>query len=617
MCGLTGYYSFNNSLNKEYLVNMTDTLRHRGPDASGYFVDNIVGLGHRRLSIIDLSESANQPIFSHCGRYVIVYNGEIYNFKEIALELNLNCQTSSDTEVIIEAFALKGLDFVNMLNGMFVIVIYDKQTNTLYLFRDRIGIKPLFYYLDEKNFIFASELKALKKLDFIKNKLSINNNAINDFLHIGYIPEPYTIYNQINKFPSGSFAVVKNNNEKINFSISKYWDIDEKISKSIITDEFEAKGKLKSLLEKSVKYRMISDVPFGTFLSGGIDSSLVTAIAQSLSSTPIKTFSIGFNEAKNNESQYARNIANYLKTDHHEFVVSYKNAIDLIPDIFEYYDEPYADSSAIPTMLVSKLAKEYVTMTLSGDGGDELFHGYGAYLWANRLDNTINRLFGASASCIFSKLSNKYKRVSHLLKYVNKEDIKSHIFSQEQYYFSKSEINSLRNTKCEFLLNEKLNNFERKLNPAESQALFDIKNYLKDDLLVKVDRASMKYSLETRVPLLDYNIVEFALNVSPHLKIKNGEQKYLLKQVLYDYIPKDYFNRPKWGFSIPLDLWLKNELFYLIEENLSKQIVETYGLVNYKMVKELIEKYQAGDTYLYNRIWLLIVLHKWFVNNNI
>ena len=619
MCGITGYYSTNNKFIKDDLHLMTNAITHRGPDAEGYFVEEGVGLGHRRLSIIDLSQSANQPMVSGDGRYVIVFNGEIYNFKEVATELKkvnpqLNFKTASDTEVIIEAFAYWGEAFVHKLNGMFAFAIYDKQEKELFVYLDRIGIKPIYYYWDKESFVFASELKSLKQL---KNKieLKINKLAINEFLHLGYIPEPHSIYEHIQKFPSGSYFKIKGNE----LTQVNYWKVENKVEKQTEHNFNTAKQTLKKLIESSVNYRMISDVPFGTFLSGGIDSSLVTAVAQKFSDKPVNTFSIGFKEGKHNESAFAKNVATHLKTNHHEFIVTEKDAIDLADKLQTIYDEPYADSSAIPTLLVSKLARQHVKMTLSGDGGDELFMGYGAYQWAKRLSNPFVNIFRKPAAFGLSQLNSRYKRVGELLHYQNEETKKSHIFSQEQTLFSRREIKELMHSDFynDILLNENFDGLNRTLLPEEQQALFDINYYLKDDLLVKVDRATMHHSLETRVPLLDYRIVEFAVNLSPDLKLKNGESKYLLKQVLYDYVPKELFDRPKWGFSIPLVNWLKGELRFLIEEYLSEKIVNKHNIVKYEKVLALKKQFLENNVeYLYNRIWLLIVLHQWMEENN-
>lgn len=616
---------------------MTDSLKHRGPDAEGYFFDGVAGLGHRRLSIIDLSARANQPMTSGNGRYVIIYNGEVYNFREIGARLKTNTRkneeiqfkTSSDTEIILEAFIAYGPDFVNQLNGMFALAIYDKQQQELYIFRDRLGIKPVYYYWDEVNFAFCSELKAFKCVDAIPRE--VNKDAIRDFLHLGYIPTPGSIYRNIYKMTPGSYLKVS----KSGMEQTRYWNIQNKISSKVVEDKEQALVKLSDLIISSVQYQLKSDVPFGVFLSGGIDSSLVTAQAVGLSSVKVNTFSIGFEENSHNESEYAKAIANYLGTDHHEFIVSYKDAIQLIDPVLEAYDEPFSDSSAIPTMLVSKLAKQYVTVTLSGEGGDELFFGYGAYKWARWLDNPVLKMGRKPISWAFARMPNRYKRVSRLLDYHDPKKIKSHIFSQEQYMFTEWELEDLLNpdykgssevkeyTRSASLLriydepldSKSVHVRERNLTAMESQALFDLQYYLPDDLLTKVDRASMRYSLETRVPYLDHRVVEFALNLSPELKYRNGISKYILKKILFQYIPKELFNRPKQGFAIPLNIWLRNELKYLIDDYLSESTIRHYNIVDYAAVKKLVKDFFDGRDYLYNRIWLLVVLHIWFRKN--
>ncbi len=609
MCGIAGFYSADKIFSYDHLTAMTDVLAHRGPDASGYFHEENAGLGHRRLSIIDLSEAANLPMFSQDNNFVIVFNGEIYNFQEIKKELlaekSIAFRTVSDTEVVLEAFIHWGVDFVQKLNGMFAIAIYDKARKTLYLFRDRIGIKPIYYFWDGKNFAFASELKSLTKVDVIRKNVLLNYTAVNEFLHLGYIPEPHSIYDKIYKFPAGNYAVLNNSN----LTFTKYWDITSKIRKESNISEEEARIRLKELLVSSVKYRMICDVPFGTFLSGGVDSSLITAVAQSLSHEPVNTFSIGFKESKYNESNYAKAVSEFLGTRHHEFVVTEQDAMALIPELTDIYDEPYADSSAIPTMIVSALARKHVTMTLSGDGGDELFLGYGAYKWANRLNNPLLKAFHKPVHSCFSRLGNRFQRVGYLFDYTGFDKIKSHIFSQENLLFATREVSALLHPdlRREIILKDDFSHLP--LTPAEAQSLFDLHYYLKDDLLVKVDRASMNYSLETRVPILDYRIVEFAYNLPEHLKLKGNIQKHLLKEVLYEYIPAHFFDRPKWGFALPLRKWLQSDLKYLIDENLSEENIRRYNLIDYKQVAQL--KYcffEKGQDYLNTRLWQLIVL---------
>jgi asparagine synthase (glutamine-hydrolysing) len=386
----------------------------------------------------------------------------------------------------------------------------------------------------------------------------------------------------------------------------------KKINAQVKTDYKESLEELKELMHSSIQYRLISDVPYGAFLSGGIDSSLVSAIAQKESNHQLKTFSIGFENAKHNESDYAEAVAKHLGTDHYKFILGEREALGLVDSIWDYYDEPYADSSAIPTMLVSKMAKQQVTMTVSGDGGDELFLGYGMYNWARRLEKPLIKQLRKPIAAGLNLGTNRYQRIAKMFDYGNKDCLQSHIFSQEQYFFSSQEILRMTQMNCENIFLQKP--LERKLTPEEQQAFFDLKYYLPDDLLVKVDRASMKYALETRVPILDHRIVEFALNLAPDLKVKNGVQKYLLKELLYQYVPKELFDRPKWGFSIPLHQWLKSDLKYLCDRFLDNKLVQSCGLVDYKEV-ELLKKayYKHGKEYLYNRIWALIQLHRWFV----
>jgi asparagine synthase (glutamine-hydrolysing) len=611
MCGIAGFYSNKGQFGESDLHHMTNAMPHRGPDAAGFYLNegNTCGLGHRRLSIIDLSAAANQPMFSQSGRYVIVFNGEVYNFQEIQAALNIKPRTTSDTEIIIEAFEKKGVEFVQLLNGMFAIAVYDIHEHTLYLFRDRLGVKPIYYFNQDGNFAFGSEIKSLLQTAPVKNSLTVYKPAVRTFLYAGYIPEPHTIYQQINRLPSGSYAVIKDGTT----SIKSYWKPEEKLKPTVTANFDSAKKELKALLTTSVQYRMISDVPFGTFLSGGIDSSAVTAIAQSISNQPVKTFSIGFKEAKFNESEYARKVSEHLGTQHHEFIVTENDALDLIDKMMVAYDEPYADSSAIPTMLVSKLARKYVTMTLTGDGGDELFMGYGAYDWSQRLSNPLVQTFRKPIALALSQMGNTYKRGAGVFNFKQKNRIKSHIFSQEQYFFSEEELDQIvkPDYSAEILFHENFGQLNRKLSAAEEQALYDIKYYLKDDLLVKVDIATMQFSLEARSPFLDYRIVEFALNLSEGLKKKESASKYLLKEVLYDYVPRQFFERPKWGFSIPLYKWLKKDLHYLVDQYLSPEMIIKHAVVQPQKVKQLIARFENGEDFLYNRIWALILLHKW------
>ena len=612
MCGISGFVS--KELNRTNLINMTNALKHRGPDATGYFYDKekSIGLGHCRLSILDLSKAGNQPMESHCGRYIMAYNGEVYNYNEIAKEIkDIEWKSSSDSEVVIEAFAKWGINFVHKLNGMFAIAIFDKLENKLFLFRDRIGIKPLYYYYQGKELIFGSELKSFKKLNL---KLSLDLESIYSFLHLGFIPKKKSIYNEIIKIENGSFLEYN----KGNLNQKYFWKSVENINSKVINDFDKAKNTLNNLLFDSVKKRLISDVPIGTFLSGGTDSSLISAIAQRISPHNINTFSIGFKESKQNESPHARKVADFLKTNHNEFILSESDALAEIENIMEHMDEPFSDSSALPTMIVSKMAKKNVKVCLSGDGGDELFMGYGAYNWARRLNNPTIKIFRNQISSVLKLIPrSKYKRAALIF---NSPELnhKSHIFSQEQYLFSEQEINKLLTEKINTTINQinvdSLNG--RNLKSDERQALFDLDNYLVDDLLVKVDRSSMYQSLEVRVPILDHRIIEFAINLDKKLKYNNGVEKYILKEILYDYIPKKIVDKPKWGFTIPLAKWLKNDLQFLIHDYLNSKTLSKISFINSAEVLKYKERFLAGEDFLWNRIWTLIILIKFLIKQD-
>lgn len=614
MCGIAGFVS--HKWKEEQLRSMTDCMQHRGPDAGGYWYDagSGAGLGHRRLSIIDLSESANQPMDSSDGRYTIVFNGEVYNFLEIKKEIQeaapgLVFRTHSDTEVILESFRIWGTKAVEKWNGMFAAVIWDKQEQRLFLFRDRLGKKPIYYFWNGSDFAFASELKSLLRLPGIGR--DTDPQAVYAYLQLGYIPGPMSIYRDIRKMSAGSYAICGQGM----LEEHEYWHPADAIVPQVLTDEQEALRRLEELLQSSVAYRMISDVPFGTFLSGGIDSSLVTALAQRNSSVPVNTFSIGFTDSKFDESGYAAAIAAHLGTNHHTFRVTEKDALALVPRLVDAYDEPYADSSAIPTMLVSKLAKQHVTMTLSGDGGDEAFHGYGMYRWAERLSKRHIWHSRHLIAAVLEAGNNRSRRAAGVFKVPTAGKMPAHIFSQEQYLFSEKELSSL-------LLKDHYTDITtlyrgatgRRLTAAENQSLFDLQLYLKDDLLVKVDRASMQFSLETRSPLLDYRVIEFALNLHPSLKVKDGVQKYLLKQLLYKYVPASFFDRPKWGFAVPLVKWLKKDLRPLLDDYLAEPVIKKHGWVDADMVAKMKRRYLEGQDFLYNRLWALVLLHQWAEN---
>ncbi|MFN8261568.1 MAG: asparagine synthase (glutamine-hydrolyzing) [Chitinophagales bacterium] len=618
MCGITGWTSVNKPLDKEIFRQATDTLTHRGPEAFGYFYnkDNTVAFGHRRLKIIDLSEASAQPFYSQCGRYVMVYNGEIYNFREIARKLDLQLKTTGDTEVIIEAFAKIGTKCFELLNGIFAFAIYDLQEDKMYFCRDRIGIKPLYYYFDGNQFVFASEIKAIKKLPDVN--LEINKQSFSEFLHIGFVTEPYTAYKNIYKFPAGNFLVldVKSLGAHTKLEFKEIWNLYDHILPDTFKNEKEVETTLEALLVKAVESQLVSDVPLGSFLSGGIDSSLITALASKVKKDKIKTFSIGYQNSKFDESAYAEKVAKALGTEHYAYKMTETDLEGILHEIIDTYDEPFSDSSAFPTMLVSKHAKQHVTVTLSGDGGDELFMGYGMHQWATRLENPIIRNLRRPIYFGSQFLNFKFKRAGWLLNYDNHKNITSHIFSQEQYLFSEKDLKH-------YLIDEDINfdninrlpKTARTLLPKEKQSFWDVCYYLKDDLLVKVDKATMLYSLESRVPLLDNDIINYAINIDTALKHKGGESKYILKKILYKYLPKELFDRPKWGFAMPLSFWLQHNFKFLIDKYLSPVIINKYDIVANLYVEDLKNRFLKGESYLYARIWTLIILHWWLEEN--
>jgi asparagine synthase (glutamine-hydrolysing) len=435
-------------------------------------------------------------------------------------------------------------------------------------------------------------------------------------LHVGYIPEPDTIYEAIKKFPAGNYAIIKPG-ESILFN--KYWSASDFLRSSKSWTEKDAFPALRKVLETAVQKRLISDVPLGAFLSGGTDSSLITAIASKLKKDKLKTFSIGFFESAFDESKMARRVAEHLKTDHHEYMLHENEAVDILETYLKHFDEPFADTSAIPTMLVSKLARNHVKVALTGDGGDELFLGYGAYDWATRLETPLYKILRQPLAMVMREVgSPRMKRISYMLESVKRNHLRSHIFSQEQYFFTEREI--VQDLKLDAGLN--CDELMAYLDPvqcisnAEQQALYDIQHYLKDDLLVKVDRASMYYGLECRSPFLDHNIIEMALSLPPQLKRYGNQRKGFLKKLLSEHLPAEIVNKPKWGFSVPLSKWLMNELSYLVDKYLNQDLIESIGLVHYAYVNKLKKSFNGGDTFLYNRLWVLIVLHKWLHENS-
>lgn len=611
MCGITGFMS--SEFTNEHLVDMTRSLKHRGPDAEGYFYDESlnIGLGHRRLSILDLSDNANQPMTSHCKRYTMVFNGEVYNYKEIAKNIHRNWKTTSDTEVILEAFVEYGVNFVHQLNGMFAIAIWDQHKKQLIIFRDRFGIKPLVYYYDGTTFAFASELKALLKLNLPKE---LNKEAVKDYFFLEYIPQDQTVFNNYFKLKPGHYLTF-DTHKKVN--TTSYYKITDQLQPHQTISEKKALDLLTEKLTQSIELRKISDVPIGSFLSGGTDSSLICSIFQEISNQPIETFNIGFDVAEYDESKYATKVANHLKTNHHYQLVNDKEAKKYIEYIVDYYDEPFAVPAVIPTSILSKKTREHVTVALSGDGGDELFMGYGYYNWYTRIEK-LKKIGGKTGvkigAALLNTLNNKSKRASRVMNIPDFSNSWMHIWSQEQYMFTEKEISKLFNEPYQHqsTLSSWKEIDDLPIHPFEKISLFDIENYLANDLLHKVDIASMSSGLELRVPMLDHRLVEFAVNLPLKYKIRDGEQKFLLKKLLTNYIPNELVYRPKWGFPAPVGDWLLNDLSYLIDTYLNKQIIDQIGLFNYSFVEKLVHEFKNGSDYHFKRIWALIYFNMWY-----
>lgn len=618
MCGIAGFIDFNKKINKDTLVRMTDALYHRGPDDSGYsfyeteYVN--IGLGHRRLSILDLSAHGHQPMdFEHLE---IIFNGEVYNFKEIRNELekyDYKFDSDSDTEVILKAYHKWGINAVDKFNGMFAIVIYDKYKETLTLIRDRAGVKPLYYHFKNGLFLFASELKSFHKVStFTKD---IEPESVSQYLKFGYIPQPLTIFKDTFKLEAANYLEYDIKKQVLN--IKKYWDIEDFYKKEKLNISFnEALDKTESLLKKSFDYRMVSDVPVGVFLSGGYDSSAVTAILQANNMSKIKTFTIGFKEEKYNEAVYAKQVAKHLGTDHHEHYLSQKDALEILPLLPEIYDEPFGDSSAIPTIMVSQFAKKHVTVALSADGGDELFSGYPSYNDIYNQYNKFHRLKMMRSLSSLDKYINPYK-ISKLLKIYNFEgkfyklfellknsNSPSNFYETNTKYFYDTEINQL--LKKSFQGEEYYQG-----NTIDNMLIHSFKNYLNDDILTKVDRATMSVSLEGREPLLDYKLIEFVAQLPIKYKQNGHETKYILKEIVHKYIPKEIMERKKMGFSIPVFEWFQDELKIYFEEYLSEKAIAESGVFEYKYVLKLKKSYENGNGNPH-KLWLLLMFQMWW-----
>ncbi|MBQ4220434.1 MAG: asparagine synthase (glutamine-hydrolyzing), partial [Butyrivibrio sp.] len=597
-----------------------------------------IGFAQRRLSIMDLSPLGHQPMHSENGRISVVYNGEIYNYRELKEELSdYEFKSTCDTEAIIAAYLKWGIDMVDHIHGMFAIALYDRETSDIYLIRDRIGKKPLFYWFDGENLVFASELKPIMKCPGFKPE--IRKQVISRYLLQQYIAAPDTIFTDVYKLEAGSY--IKFSEGKI--TKKKYWDIKEvykEMSKNPVRSYAEAKEGLKERLKKSVASRMIADVPLGTFLSGGYDSSLITAIAQEHSDRPVKTFCIGFDVPRYNEAEYAKEIAKHLGTDHTELYISEKEMFELVSSIPQYYDEPFADNSEIPSMLVSKLAKQDVTVALSGDGGDEFFCGYNIYdnvRTAQLLDipgAMVHSLSGIKSGdgTLLDKMPFRVKVVANNRDPETKTQLVSEGYIRASHAFiTGNEEMDVPISAAQYLSTDY--NLESNslpvLYPVESlygvkdfqirRMLLDMDTYLPEDILVKMDRASMKYSLEARCPIMDTDVMEYSFRIPHRFKYHKGDKKHILKDIAYDYIPKELLERPKTGFGVPMDEWLRGPLREQLLDYSSTSFLRKQDIFDVDYVSKFINDYVVkGDGgpatgANYSKIaWSFYIFQQWY-----
>lgn len=626
MCGICGFVT-KKSISERQLQLMNDTMYHRGPDDSGvelYEGRNgyTVGFAHRRLSILDLSQNGHQPMHSRDGRVSVVFNGEIYNYPELKRELrDYPYSSSCDTEVIIAAYLRWGIGAVERIHGMFAIAIYDRETDELFLIRDRIGKKPLYYAVDGEDLVFASELKPLMACPTLS--LQINTDVIPRYIYRQYIHGPESIFKNVWKLEPG--GILRFRGGKI--TKWKYWDIArvyKKMSSSPVTDFSQAREELKELLNRSVASRMIADVPIGTFLSGGYDSSLITAIAQSQSSKPVKSFCMGFHEKQCNEAEYAKQIARYLGTDHTEVYLGESELYDMVRSIPRYYDEPFADASQIPSMLISQIARGSVTVALSGDGGDEFFCGYDRYEFVRQaqLLNIPGAVVHAVGSIplgggrLIDLMPFKLRVLADNRNPLTRTQVFSDSYALESERFLSEEARASGGVlPVKYPVEDR---YDEK-NWQIKAMLLDMDTYLPDDILVKMDRASMKYSLENRCPLLDTAVMEYSFRIPQRFKYRSGDKKHILKSLAYDYIPRVMLDRPKQGFGVPLDAWLRGALKEALIDFSRKEYLEKQGIFDGGYVPGFVDRYlQAGDGgpatgRNYSRlIWSFYVFQQWY-----
>ncbi|MFK3868304.1 asparagine synthase (glutamine-hydrolyzing) [Psychrobacter faecalis] len=628
MCGLTGFLKGTSFLSEEsssvILKKMTDSISHRGPDSEGHWIDedNKIAVGHRRLSILDLSDAGHQPMLSDDNRYVIAFNGEIYNHLEIRQEIESSIPTiiwkgHSDTETLLKAIQVFGWEkTLQKLVGMFAIALWDQQQKELTLARDRMGEKPLYWGWSGETLLFGSELKSLKAHPAFNGE--INRDALALLLRYNYIPAPYSIYGGIEKLLPGHFVKIKIGQTREDVSPVSYWGLKETVKKGIsapfIGSDAEAIDLLEHTIKQSLVGQMAADVPLGAFLSGGVDSSTIVALMQAESKRPIKTFAIGFDEPGYNEAEYAEAVAEHLGTEHTEFYVTAKDALEVVPLLSSIFCEPFADSSQIPTYLVSKMAKQHVTVALSGDAGDELFGGYNTYQLLPKIWKIISPL-PTPVRKLATKLLSGLPMPEKLLKLVevlpvdNRAEfynlVISHWKNSEQLVIGARKVPTALTDKSQW---SNVDSFE------EWMMSIDAQQYMVDDILVKVDRAAMANSLEVRVPMLDHRVVELAWQLPIDMKIRDKSGKWVLREVLYKYVPKELIERPKKGFSIPLAQWLRGPLREWAEPLLAEKRLKEEGYFYPDKIRQAWEEHLQGNKDNSSRLWSVLMFQSWLEN---
>ncbi len=629
MCGITGFADFTNNSSVELAAEMAATMPHRGPDGQGEYFQQFdqvqIGFGHRRLSIIDLSHAAGQPM--HYDGLTIVFNGEIYNYNEIRNELialGHQFQTHSDTEVILHSWRQWGEKCIEKWRGMFAIALLDQKSNELICIRDRAGVKPFHYYFHKDIFIFGSELKNLMAHPAFEKQ--INTAAVASFLQYGYISAPYSIFQHTHKLKPGHILRLQLSTK--NISVHQYWNVYDYYNKPKLNISLpDAVDETERILKESFQYRMVADVPVGVFLSGGYDSTCVTSLLQSTSTDKLRTFTIGTEDDTLNEAPFARQIAHRLGTDHTEYYCTSKEALDIIPSLPFYYDEPFADSSAIPTILVSRMARQKVAVALSADAGDEIFAGYNRYDYISRYGQKIQsvpaplrkmvasimRLISSESIPVLNKKANFHSRYDKLKNLLN-DPSTAELLKNLNIVFTDKEVKNLVTGQWPMLQTP---HTSKELQPAQYDPLsfmmaIDYQTYMADDILQKVDRAAMSVSLEGREPFLDQNIIQWAAQLPSNYKYHNGSKKYILKQIVHKYIPQQIMDRPKSGFAIPVQDWLSKELKPLVQHHFSDKAFNAHGLFDTREAQKLASDFFNGRKEKYLKLWYMLMFQMWY-----